>query len=157
MTGQLVLPVIVLPPLLLAAVLLLARAIAERHELPCPSVEAILSATGASKSRAYELVAKITALLPTLVRAPGRPPREPSLPPSEAPELTRAVLTYVMAHPGCVDRGAERQRYADGFRRFVIDLRRAHASVDLDGSSGAVGFAAFGCPGAETAKDSRLC
>jgi hypothetical protein len=124
-------PSVALPPLWLAAVLLFARTIAERHGLACPSVDAILMATGASKSRAYEVMARITALLPSLVRAPGRPARAPSLPASEAPELSRAVLDYVMAHPGCVDRGAERQRYTDAFRRFVLDLHAKHASIDL--------------------------
>lgn len=121
-----------LPPLWLAAVLLFARTIAARFDLASPSVDAILTATGASRSRAYELVARLAALLPTLVRGPGRPLRAPS-PPSEEPDLLpRAVLAYVMRHPGCVDRGAERQRYADGFRRFVIDLQATHASVDLE-------------------------
>ena len=126
--------VALLPSVWLAAVLLLARSIAERHELPRPTAAAILAATGASKSRAYELVAKLAAVLPTLVRAPGRPAR-PSLPSgaaSEHTELTRAVLAYVMAHPGCVDRGAERNRYSDGFRRFVLDLHEQHLSVALD-------------------------
>ena len=112
--------------------LLVARAIAERYDLPRASVEEILKATGASKSRAYELVARLAALLPTLVRAPGRPTRAPSSPAAEIPELTLAVLDHLMAHPGCVDRGAARQRYADGFRRFVLGLHAQHASVDLD-------------------------
>ncbi|MBU0595374.1 hypothetical protein KJ567_01655, partial [Candidatus Bipolaricaulota bacterium] len=63
--------VLALPPICLAAVLLLARAIAGQHELARPSVGAILAATGASRSRAYELVARLAALLPTLLRAPG--------------------------------------------------------------------------------------
>jgi hypothetical protein len=124
--------VLALPPLLLTAVLLLARAVAAQYKVPCASVSAILAATNTSKSRAYELVAELAALLPTLVRGPGRPARAPSSPASEAPELTRAVLDYVMAHPGCAHRGVERQRYADGFRRFVLDLQASHAQVELD-------------------------
>jgi hypothetical protein len=132
--------VALLPSVWLAAVLLLARSIAERHELPFPTAAAILAATGASKSRAYEVVVKLAALLPTLVRAPGRPAR-PSLSSTAAaehPELTRATLAYVMAHPGCVDRGAKRNRYSDGFRRFVLDLHEQHSSVALDAFAGAV-------------------
>ena len=121
-----------LPALWLAAVLLLARTIAARYELTSPSVDAILTATGASRSRAYEVVARIAALLPTLVRVPGRPARVQPAAPPKGPELTRAVLAHVMAHPGCVDRGAERQRYADAFRRFIVDLRARHASIDLE-------------------------
>ncbi|HEY0250045.1 MAG TPA: hypothetical protein VGC41_00880, partial [Kofleriaceae bacterium] len=121
--------------------LLLARTIAARYEaLPSPSVDAILAATGASRSRAYELVARLSALLPTLVRAPGRPSRAEPSAPSEQPELTRAVLAYVMTHPGCVDRGAERQRYADAFRRFIIDLHARHAALDLETFTRAVGI-----------------
>jgi hypothetical protein len=41
-----------LPPAWLAAVLLLGRTIAEQHGLACESVDAIVKATGASKSRA---------------------------------------------------------------------------------------------------------
>jgi hypothetical protein len=118
---------------LAAALLLVARAVAERFALPSPTADAILKATGASRSRSYELVARIAGLLPTLVRAPGRPLAAPTPSPStDESELTRAVLDYVMAHPGCVDRGAERQRYADTFRRFVVDLRASKASLDLE-------------------------
>jgi hypothetical protein len=123
-----------LPPLWLAAVLLLARTIAARYELASPSVDALVTATGASRSRAYELVARLAALLPTLVRAPGRPARAEPTAPSESPELepSRAVLAYVMAHPGCVDRGPERQRYSDDFRRFIIDLHATHNALGLE-------------------------
>lgn len=131
--------VALLPSAWLAAVLMLARSIAKRHELPYPTVAAILAATGASKSRAYELVAKLAAVLPTLVRAPGRPARALSATTLDAhTELTRAVLAYVMAHPGCVDRGAERNRYSDGFRRFVLELHEQHPSVALDAFAAAV-------------------
>jgi len=130
-----------LPSVWLAALLLLARSAAERLGLPSPKAAAILKATGASKSRAYELVAELAAALPTLVRPPGRPAR-PSLPlatAGEDTELTRAALAYVMAHPGCVDHGAERNRYSDGFRRFVLELHEQHASVALDVFAAAVG------------------
>ena len=130
-----------LPSVLIAALLLLARSMAERLELPCPKAAAILKATGASKSRAYELVAELAAVLPTLVRAPGRPacPSLPLATASEHTELTRAALAYVMAHPGCVDRGAERNRYSDGFRRFVLELRDRHLLVAFDDFACAVG------------------
>lgn len=131
--------VLALPPIWLAAVLLLARTIAGQHELARPSVGAILAATGASRSGAYELVARLAALLPTLLRAPGRPAREPSAAPSETAELTRAVLDYVMTHPGCVDRGARRQRYSDAFRRFALELYSEHGSMELNAFACAVG------------------
>jgi hypothetical protein len=124
---------VALPPAWLAAVLLLGRTIAERHELACPPVEAIVKATGASKSHAYQVAGKLAAILPTLVRTPGRPAKEQPAPLTDvAAEVTRAVLTYVMAHPGCVDRGARRQQYSDDFRRFVVGLRATHGALDLE-------------------------
>ena len=131
---------VALPPAWLAAVLLLGRTIAEDHDLDCPTVDAIMTATGASKSHAYEVAARIETLLPTLVRAPGRPACAPSPAPADkAPELTRVVLAYVMGHPGCVDHGAQRNRYAESFRRFVLGLRVEHDTVDLDAFARDVG------------------
>lgn len=122
-----------LPSVWLAALLLLARSVAERLGLPCPKAAAILKATGASKSRAYEVAAQLAAVLPTLVRPAGRPAR-PSLPSTAVDahaELTRAALAYVMAHPGCVDRG-RRRSYAQCFRRFVLDLCARHSDVAVE-------------------------
>jgi hypothetical protein len=51
-------------------------------------------------------------------------------PPSDSGRLTSAVLDYVMRHPGCVDRGAERQQYADGSRCFVLELYAQHSSQE---------------------------
>ena len=115
--------------------LLLGRAIAERNELACPSVEAIVKATGASKSHAYEVAGKLATLLPSLVRTPGRPAKEEPAPPcdaSSATEVTRAVLAHVMSHPGCVNRGARRQQYSDDFRRFIVGLRATHDALELE-------------------------
>jgi hypothetical protein len=135
-----VLASVALPPAWLAAVLFVGRRIAEAHDLDCPSVDAILTATGASKSHAYDVAAKIATVLPTLVHAPGRPAHAPSVPSAdETVELTRAVLAYVMEHPGCVDRGAKRNRYSESFRRFILGLRAQHA-VDLDAFALGVGI-----------------
>lgn len=131
---------VALPPTWLAAVLLLGRAIAERHELPCASGDAIVKAIGASKSQAYEVASELAALLPTLVRTPGRPAKEEPAPPSNAAvDVTRAALAYVMSHPGCVDRGAKRQRYSAEFRRFVLGLHLTHASLELEVFADGVG------------------
>jgi hypothetical protein len=122
------------PPLVRAAVLLVARTLLVSMGLPCPSVAAILAATGATRSRAYELSSVLIALLPTLARPPGRPAT--TLPAQRADDdsavLTREVLGYVMRHPGCVDRGHERQRYSDGFRRFVLEQRGKWADMALE-------------------------
>jgi len=117
-----------------AAVLLLARRLCQHYSLPCPSAEAALAATGASRSRVYELVAALEAVLPTLVRPPGRPARPPpeplAAPPGEA--ITRTVLRHVTQHPGCVQAHGERQHYSDGFRHFIVSLRAQHEDVALD-------------------------
>lgn len=127
-------PIANVPPLVLAAVLLLARGLCQHFALPCPSTEAILAATGASRSRAYELMTMLAALLPTLARSPGRPPN----PQSEAAgstvdaAISRVVLRYVMQHPGCVHRVTGRQTYSDNFRHLILTLRVQHEDVPLD-------------------------
>lgn len=131
---------VALPPAWLAAVLLLGRTIGEPRGLVCPSVDAITEATGTSKSRAYEVAGKLAAALPALVRAPGRPAKQQSAAsPDEGVQVTRAVLAYVMKHPGCVDRGAERQRYGDDFRRFVLELSAEYSALGLDAFAEAAG------------------
>lgn len=121
-------------PLISAAVLLVARTLLVSFGLPHPSVEAIITATGASRSRAYELSTTLIALLPTLVRPRGRPALQPSAAAHDesSAALTREVLRYVMRHPGCVDRGCERQRYSEGFRRFILEQRDRFADMTLD-------------------------
>jgi hypothetical protein len=124
--------------LIVAALLLVARAAAARYALPVPSAEAILTATGASKSRAYELALELVALVPTLARRAGRPAK-PAPPPVsvDTVAITLAALTYVMSHPGCVDRG-RRQSYAQGFRRFVLDLCAKHPDVATETMADAI-------------------
>ena len=119
-------------PLLAAAVLLLGHEYLRVAGLPGPSVEQILTATGASRSRAYELREELRRALPSLLRPVGRPPA----PPREAhPDLARtlggAVMTFLKAHPGCVSVGPERHHYGDSFRRHILELREQHHDVDL--------------------------
>ena len=97
-----------------------------------PSAEAILTATGASKSRAYELASELVGLASSLARRPGRPAKPAPAPVSAGTvAITLAVLAYVMGHPGCVDRG-RRQSYAQGFRRFILDLCAKHPDVAVE-------------------------
>jgi hypothetical protein len=123
---------VALPSAWLAAVLLLGRTIGQERGLASESVDAIMKATGASKSLAYEVAGRLAAILPSLVRTPGRPTKEPMAVSDSGADVTRAVLAYVMKHPGSVDRGAERQRYGDGFRRFVVELWTEHETLGLD-------------------------
>jgi hypothetical protein len=123
-------------PSVIAALLLVARSLCEALKIPAPSVAQILTATGASHSAAYALMPTLSDLLPTLVRPRGRPPKP--APPntdesaSAAAALTREVLSYVMRHPGCVEKGAQRQHYSDRFRHFILELQTRHAALDLD-------------------------
>ena len=127
-------------PLVVAAVLLVARSLCQRFELPRPTAQEILAATGASRSRAYEIAARVEALLPTLVHPIGRPPSDASLPPalSDDAAVTRSMLRFVMTHPGCAHAHAGRQRYSDELRCFVVALREQHADMDWECFAAAV-------------------
>ena len=122
---------------MLAGLLLAARTLLVAFGLPCPTVDAIVDATGATRSRAYEISSAIVALLPSLMAAPGRPPKPKSAPTHDTSALTRAVLAFVMEHPGCVDHD-ERRRYSDGFRHFVLDQHDAHPALDVEALAAAV-------------------
>jgi hypothetical protein len=97
----------------------------------------VLQATGASRSRAYELSDNLRALLPSLQRPPGRPAGAGSKPAAaiasdRVQQLTLDVLGFVMSHPGCVATGPQRGHYQDPFRLHVLDLRREYSDLDLD-------------------------
>lgn len=123
-------------PLVIAALLLLARTHLRLLSLPCPTAAEILESTQASKSRAYEIVATLQKLLPSLVGPPGRPRSEPPAPsPDQINGITQAVLRFLMTHPGCVGP----RFYADVFRRMILDLREDHQDLDLGVFAKAVG------------------
>jgi len=126
-------------PVAAAGVLLAARTLGTDLGLEMPGAVEILLATGAGRSRAYEVCVDLRALLPSLVRPPGRPPKPPENP---APDVTHAlrgeVLRFVMNHPGSVYGGAQRRRYSGTFRRFVLELRERHAELSLPALSEAI-------------------
>ena len=64
-------------PLLVAALLLAAGEHLRALSLPHPTVQQVTEATGASRSRAYELRDALLAGLPSLLRPVGRPPAPP--------------------------------------------------------------------------------
>ncbi|MBA3764495.1 MAG: hypothetical protein H0X05_03195, partial [Actinobacteria bacterium] len=122
-----------------AGVLLAVRREALQRGLAMPSVEQIVDAMGASRSRVYEIKNEVVAFLPTLERPPGRPRVEPKLaPPSALVELSALAFDFVMQHPGCVQRGDDRARYSEIYRRFVIELRERHADVMLSDFAAAI-------------------
>jgi hypothetical protein len=122
-------------PSLVAALLLAGREHLVRLDLPHPSVTQVIAATGASRSRSYELRNAVVEMLPSLQRPVGRPSAPPP-PSAETEDLAHALsldlLRFVMDHPGCVFGGAERRRYDDAFRLFVLELRERHADLDLE-------------------------
>lgn len=119
-----------------AALLLCAREPLGQLGLPAPSAAQVLKATGAGRSRAYELRDALRGLLPSLQRPPGRParPEQPLEPPQAQPthQLTLQTLRFVAAHPGCLSTGPERAHYTEAFRLFVLDLRRQHSELSLE-------------------------
>jgi len=131
-------------PLLAAAVLLLARRLAEELGLPSPSVMQILTTTGATRSRAYELCEALLAYLPALQRVVGRPPGAGTTDAQKADrapgieEIQHALRRFVVAHPGCVSARSHRQHYADAFRLVVLRLREQHAELPIEAFAEAV-------------------
>lgn len=125
-------------PVVAAGVLLAARTLGVDLGLPMPGATAIVHATGAGRSRAYEVSGELRALLPSLIRPRGRPPKPAESP---APDVTHAlcaeVLRFVMDHPGCVH-GAQRRCYSGTFRRFVLELIERHAQLSLAAMSEAI-------------------
>lgn len=115
---------------MIAGLLLAARRFLDEHDLPRPTAAAILEATGAGKTRAYELADELLRLLPRLARPPGRPAAPPveAAPPTDGEAIAREVIDYLIAHPGCVT-GDRRRRYSDGYRQLVLDLRERFAAL----------------------------
>ena len=111
--------------------MLAARSLSEPYGASQPSVAEILRLTGATRSRAYEIKDALEALLPQLARPPGRPRVERATDSADAPGLVGIAvetIRFIKQHPGCVQGGA-RARYADCFRRFVLELCERHADV----------------------------
>jgi hypothetical protein len=140
--NQIPAPDAAVPPVLVAALLLVAVPLLKALGLPRPTAAAVLEATGVSSSRAYELRAAIEAVLPTLLRPPGRPPRsEP--PPADLETrlaVTGAVRDYLQEHGGAFCRQGARREYTVGFRWFVLDLAARFRDLPLEALAEAVGF-----------------
>lgn len=124
------------PLSIIAALLLTARGPLQQLGLPSPTANEVLRATGAGRSRAYELSEALKSRLPSLLRPVGRPAAAPApdrdSTADRAHELTLAVLRFVTRNPGCVSADSERASYHDAFRRYIVELRRQYAEFELD-------------------------
>lgn len=130
---------VTLSPNIQAALLLTARGLLKQHQLATPTAAAIIEATGATRSRAYELSDALEQTLPSLSRPVGRPPKDDiQVPFADIEPVMAAVIDYMQRHPGCVA-GERRLRYSDDFRRFIIALLRQHADIPLARFAEAVG------------------
>lgn len=125
-------------PALVAALLLAANPFLVALGLPHPTAADGLDATGAGKSRAYELCAQLLAMLPRLLRPPGRPTAPPRAP-SDTGAVTLEAYAFLRAHPGASISNATRYTYSDGFRQFILDLAERHADLDRGLFAAAVG------------------
>ena len=128
----------VVSPILTAGLLLAAIPSLTALGLVHPSAAQVLAATGASKTRAYEIRAEILTLLPSLLRPPGRPAESPPAP-KDTGAISRAINAFLMRHPGAAMTAASRQTYSDGFRHRVIELAEQHADVGIAHFAQAVG------------------
>ena len=122
----------------MAGLLLAARLFLRQLALPHPSVDAILTATGAGRTRAYALRDAVLRALPGLQRSPGRPRSIPPIAPSSRATLTHQVLDFIVAHPGCIECGARRQHYSEDFKCFIVELREQHGAMELPAFADAI-------------------
>ena len=116
--------------LLITALFLAARSHLGRLHLSRPTTKEIFEATGATRSRAYELMEALLTALPDLEKKVGRPRAEPPVP-LDMGVITLAVLRFVTGHPGCVHQHAARSRYSDVYRHFILELCERHHDVPL--------------------------
>jgi hypothetical protein len=125
--------------LVIAALLLTAREFLRRLELPHPTVGQIVTATAATRSRAYELKGALVELLATLHRGPGRPTKPTPAPSSDVTaQLKGAMLRFVIARPGCVSGGEVRRHYTDELRAFVVELRTRYPQLSTEAFATAI-------------------
>jgi hypothetical protein len=121
-----------IPPVVTASVLLAARQFALASGISWPSSENILAATGASPKEAHAIE---NALLDQLVALAVMVNRQTPLPDMTGLDhsadllgLAVEMVRFIQRNPGCAESGT-RERYADGFRGFVLQLRRRYCHV----------------------------
>jgi len=123
-------------PLAQAALLLAAHSLCKQLGIVGPDPTEVFAATGASRSRSYELRTDVLAALSSLIRPPGRPRNEPKVYAEEiarhAAAITSATLTFLLRHPGSAQIREQRGVYDDTFRLFATELCAKHRHIPLD-------------------------
>jgi len=119
-----------------AALLLVARPLLRSLGLAQVSAKAVLEATGAAKTRAYELSRDLRDRLDQLAAPVGRPTKSTDEPTTDHDDvrrrLARQVLEYLYAHPGAAERRTTKAHYTAEFRDFVVGLCTKHATLDVE-------------------------
>lgn len=125
-------PQLELPANHLAALLLLACNYLGARGLAQVHARDLLEATGATKSRAYELARELSDRLTDLVVPVGRPATKIAVPAAVAGrDLGRQVFEYLLTHPGAAQRTSTKTHYDDGYRDFVVQLCTLHGELDV--------------------------
>ncbi len=115
------------PPTALAAFLLVAVALLEWLDLERPTKSEVIEKLGVGRTRAYDLRARVQALLSALVAPSGRPPIAP---PTSAPSaLATQALAFLRDHPGALAGSATRTVYSRDYRLFVLELVEVNPDV----------------------------
>lgn len=121
-----------IPPLLTASVLLAARQFALASGISWPGIEDILAATGASPMEAHAIEDALLDQLAALAVMVNRQTPPPDLAgedhSADLIELAIEMVRFIKQNPGCAQSGTH-ERYTDGFRRFVLELRWRHSNV----------------------------
>jgi len=124
-------PELPVAPVLLAGLAIAALPVLDHLGLPHPSAVEVVEKLEVSRSRAYELRARVEAALPSLLLPPGRPPSPPPAPAADLTTILRACRDFVYEHPGAVESQGTRRRYTDRFRHFILGLAQQHLEVPL--------------------------
>ena len=122
----------------IAGLLLAAIEYLRQFSLPHSTGIEIIRTLGISRSQGYEHRQRILTLLPSLDRSVGRKSAPSTSPPHDTGAITRELVEFVYAHPGCVASRGDKKWYSDGFRAFVLELRSRHLDLDLLSFSDAV-------------------
>jgi hypothetical protein len=123
-----------IPPLVTASALSAARHDALASGISWPGIEDTLAATGASPEQAPEIEDVLLdqpAALAVMENRQTPPPDLAGLDHSaDFLELAIEMIRFIQHNPGCAQsQSGTGERYTDGFRRFVLRLRRRYADV----------------------------